>query len=173
MARIFTIIGDLRAQAAAIEDLVPHLRASLSSGNVAKAAVAAESDGSSIGRLMSAILREPTRDSKRMRLIYKINIDGSLRERLQYLLPLKGYSLVALLLGIIGAASAWFLFNPDPLAVKRSLVVGMAGLVVSMFAGIFFRLLRAREIELNDELAAEALGLIDTATRFSRENLVV
>jgi hypothetical protein len=113
MSRIFSQIGDLRAQAAAIEELVPHLRASLSSGNTAKAAVAAESDGTAIGRLMAAILREPTHDSKRMRLIYKINIDGVLKERLQYISPLKAHSAIALFLGILGSASAWWFSNPD------------------------------------------------------------
>lgn len=173
MARIFSILSDLRAQAMAIDDLVPHLRAALSSGNFAKAAVAAESDGSCIGRLMAAILREPTRDKKRMRLIYKLNIDEELKARLKHLVPLKGWSVVALLLGVIGAFGSWALGGLEAAALWKAIVLGSAGFVVFLYVITFFVMLRRREIELNDLLAAEALGLIDTSTRRDEDVLVV
>ena len=172
MARIFSLLADLRAQATAIDDLVPHLRAALSSGNVTKAAVAAESDGSCIGRLMAAILREPTRNAKRMRMIYKINIDEELKVRLGQLVPLKGWSITALVLGIIGAFAAWWLGMPEAIAVKKALALGIAGMVVSLYVMIFFVMLKRREIELNDILAAEAINLIDTTTRREEEEIV-
>jgi len=173
MSRIFSILGDLRAQAMAIDALVPHLRAALSSGNFAKAAVAAESDESCIGRLMAAILREPTRDKKRMRLIYKLNIDEELKARLKQLVPLKGWSVVALLLGVIGAFASWALGGLEMAALWKAIVLGSAGLVVFLYVIVFFVMLRRREIELNDLLAAEALGLIDTSTRRGDDALVV
>jgi len=172
MARIFSLLADLRAQAAAIDDLVPHLRAALSSGNAAKAAVAAESDGSCIGRLMAAILREPTRDAKRMRLIYKLNIDEELRVRLGQLVPLKGWGITALVLGIIGAFAVWWLGMPETIAVKRAFALGIAGMVVFLYVIIFFVMLKRREIELNDILAAEAINLIDTTTRREEEEYI-
>lgn len=172
MARIFSLLADLRAQAAAIDDLVPHLRAALSSGNVAKAAVAAESDGSCIGRLMAAILREPTTDAKRMRMIYKLNIDEELRVRLGQLVPLKGWSITALILGIIGAIAVWWLGMPEMIAVKRAFALGIAGMVVFLYVIIFFVMLKRREIELNDILAAEAINLMDTTTRREKEEYI-
>jgi biopolymer transport protein ExbB/TolQ len=169
MARIFSLLGDLRAQADAIEELVPHLRAALSTGNIAKAAVSAESDGSCIGRLMAAILREPTHNPRRMRIIYKLNIDDELRARLRHIAPLRGWAIAALLLGIAGAIAAWMLSSPENVAERHAFVVGAAGIVVSIYAMTFFSMLRRREIELNDALASEALNLIDTATRFEKE----
>ena len=173
MSRIFSILGDLRAQAIAIDDLVPHLRAALSSGNFAKAAVAAESDESCIGRLMASILREPTRDAKRMRLIYKLNIDEELKARLKHLVPLKGWSVVALLLGLIGAFASWALGGLEMAALWKAIVLGSAGFVVFLYVITFFVMLRRRETELNDLLAGEALGLIDTSTRRGEDVLVV
>jgi hypothetical protein len=172
MARIFMQLSNLRFQAMTIDELVPRLRAALSSGNVAKAAVAAESDDSCIGRLMAAILREPTRDAKRMRLIYKLNIDEELRVRLGRLVPLKGWSIVALILGLLGAFATWYTGMPETIALKRAIVLGSAGSVVFLYAIIFYVMLKRREIELNDILAAEAISLIDTTTRRDVEEYV-
>jgi magnesium-transporting ATPase (P-type) len=170
MGRIFAILGDLRAQVTAIEELVPHLRASLSARNFAKAAVAAAGNEGCIGRLMAAILSERTHDPGRMRLIYKINIDSEFRTRLSNLAPLKGLAILALIFGLAGAAAAWYLGSYDAnILLKRTLVVGTAGVVISLYTIIFFIMLKRREIELNDTIAAEALKLIDTATRPGEE----
>ena len=169
MSRIFAILADLRIQATALDELVPHMRAAISAGNVTKAAVAAASDDSCIGRLMEAIFRNPELDARRMRLTYKVNIDAELSTRLSALIALKGLALNALILGIVGAAGGYFFGGPEPaIALKRAVVVGAAGLVVSIYSALFSMILHRREVELNDFLAAEALGLIDTATR-SRE----
>jgi len=170
MGRIFAILGDLRAQGAAIDDLVPHLRAALSARNFAKAAVAAASGDGCIGRLMAAILSEPTRDAGRMRLIYKMNIDSELRVRLANLIPLRSSAVLSLIVGVGGGIGIWGLGNADfDTALRRGVVVGVAGIVISTYAAIFHLLLKRREIELNDNIAAEALKLIDTATRAGEE----
>jgi len=166
MGRIFALLGDLRAQGAAIDELVPHLRAALSAKNFAKAAVAAASGDGCIGRLMAAILSEPTRDAGRMRLIYKMNIDAELRVRLSGLVPLRSMAVLSLIVGLGGAVGVWSLGYTDvETALRRALVVGVAGIVIFLYAIIFHILLKRREIELNDKIAAEALKLIDTATR--------
>ena len=64
MSRIFAILADLRTQVTALEELVPHLRASLSARNFTKAVVAAASEEGAIGRLMAAILSEPSKDER-------------------------------------------------------------------------------------------------------------
>jgi hypothetical protein len=132
--------------------------------------VAAASGDGCIGRLMAAVLSEPTRDPGRMRLIYKMNIDSELRVRLSNLVPLKSLAILALLLGVGGGMGIWGLGNTDlETALRRALVVGVAGVVIAAYAAIFHILLKRREIELNDSIAAEALKLIDTATRAGEE----
>jgi hypothetical protein len=170
MGRIFALLADLRRQATAVEELVPHLRASLSARNFTRAAVAAASNDGSIGRLMAAVLSEPTRDPHRMRLIYKVNIDTELRMRLANLAPLRGLATIALLLGILGGIAAYAIgMNNPAAAATRGLVVGFAGVVVFLYATILYIALKRREIELNDAVAVEALKLIDTITRAEEE----
>lgn len=170
MGRIFAILADLRQQVTAIDELVPHLRTSLSARNFTRAAVAAASNEGCIGRLMAAVLTEPTRDPRRMRLIYKVNIDTELRQRIANLAPLRALALLALFVGIVGGMSAWGLGGAEPgTTLTRGLVVGLAGVVVFLYATILYFALRRREIELNDTIAAEALKLIDTVARTNEE----
>ena len=170
MGRIFTILGDLRKQVSAIDELVPHLRAALSARNFTKAAVLAASRNDSIGKLMSAILTEPTRDPRRMRLIYKVNIDTELRSRFNNLVPLKGLAAMSLLVGAAGAGLSWFVVDAGiETIMKRALVVGISGLLVFLYTVTLYLVLKRKEIELNDIMAAEALKLIDTATRTGGE----
>jgi hypothetical protein len=166
MGRIFTILGDLRMQVTAIQELVPHLRASLSSRNFTKAAVTAAGNEGSIARLMVAVLQEPTRDPHRMRLIYKVNIDTELRRQLAILGPLRTFAMLALFIGVAGGLASWGVGSTgmgDGLI--RAFVVGGAGFVVFAYSLVSYFTLKRKEIELNDAVAGETLKLIDTVAR--------
>jgi hypothetical protein len=105
-----------------------------------------------------------------MRLIYKVNIDSELRTRINNLVPLKGLAAISILLGFGGGALSWFIGDAGLDAMlRRTLVVGVAGLVVFLYTVTLYLVLKRKEIELNDIMAAEALKLIDTATRTGGE----